>query len=405
MAAEQGNEPNDLHSGDETASKEDFQSLREIIHEEGGDINNGDEDDDDETCGFCRFMKAGGCKKEFTAWSECVDTNRGEGHNFTEECRDATLDLQKCMEEHRDYYRDFMLDSEPGQGPDEGITIEPETGNADLPEKTGGKEEAGHSQDGKGPVEAAKDTAKDAAASVKDSAKDAAASAKDTAKDATDAAKDAAKDAAASAKDTAEDAASSAKDTAKGAAASAADAAQGAVEAVSDTMEESKGPVYAHAASADTGVDEPLPPTDRLLSGLEGEFQAKTDDDAQPEEEDSSAKEGGEAKEGEDSAEAGDESGQEEKAEDAGDETEEEEEEPKPVIELKTASHDPRFPSTNQARHCYTRYNEYHRCVAQKGEDDPECSVFQRAYRSICPSDWLERWNEARENGTWPGRY
>lgn len=44
-----------------------------------------------------------------------------------------------------------------------------------------------------------------------------------------------------------------------------------------------------------------------------------------------------------------------------------------------------------QARHCYTRYNEYHRCVAQKGEDDPECSVFQRAYRSICPSEWLER--------------
>ncbi len=44
-----------------------------------------------------------------------------------------------------------------------------------------------------------------------------------------------------------------------------------------------------------------------------------------------------------------------------------------------------------QARHCYTRYNEYHRCVAQKGEEDPECSVFQRAYRSICPGEWLER--------------
>ena len=25
-----------------------------------------EEDDDDETCGFCRFMKAGGCKPEFT---------------------------------------------------------------------------------------------------------------------------------------------------------------------------------------------------------------------------------------------------------------------------------------------------------------------------------------------------
>ncbi len=88
------------------------------------------------------------------------------------------------------------------------------------------------------------------------------------------------------------------------------------------------------------GVDEPLPPTNRLLSGLEGEFQAK-DGDAQPDQEDSSAEGGGEAKEGE------------EKADDAGDETEdaEEEEEPKPVIELKTASHDPRFPSTNQVLH------------------------------------------------------
>lgn len=58
-----------------------------------------------------------------------------------------------------------------------------------------------------------------------------------------------------------------------------------------------------------------------------------------------------------------------------------------------------------QARHCYTRYNEYHRCVAQKGEGADECRVFQRAYRSLCPSEWLERWNEQREEGTWPGRY
>ena len=30
---------------------------------------------------------------------------RGDGHNFTEECRDPTLNLQQCMEEHRDYYQ------------------------------------------------------------------------------------------------------------------------------------------------------------------------------------------------------------------------------------------------------------------------------------------------------------
>ena len=31
--------------------------------------------------------------------------------------------------------------------------------------------------------------------------------------------------------------------------------------------------------------------------------------------------------------------------------------------------------------------------------------MFQRAYRSLCPGEWLERWNEQREEGTWPGRY
>ena len=38
-------------------------------------------------------------------WSKCVDAKRGDGHNFTEECRDPTLNLQHCMEEHRDYYQ------------------------------------------------------------------------------------------------------------------------------------------------------------------------------------------------------------------------------------------------------------------------------------------------------------
>lgn len=34
-----------------------------------------------------------------------MDSKRGDGHNFTEECRDPTLNLQHCMEEHRDYYQ------------------------------------------------------------------------------------------------------------------------------------------------------------------------------------------------------------------------------------------------------------------------------------------------------------
>ena len=51
--------------------------------------------------------------------------------------------------------------------------------------------------------------------------------------------------------------------------------------------------------------------------------------------------------------------------------------------------YDPRFPATNQARNCYTRYNEYYKCIADKDEDAPDCKFYQKAYRSICPSEWV----------------
>ncbi|KAG5543949.1 hypothetical protein RHGRI_016636 [Rhododendron griersonianum] len=70
---------------------------------------------------------------------------------------------------------------------------------------------------------------------------------------------------------------------------------------------------------------------------------------------------------------------------------------------LETAPADFRFPTTNQSRHCFTRYIEYHRCVAAKGEGAPECDKFAKYYRSLCPGEWVDRWNEQRENGTFPG--
>ncbi|CAI9786471.1 unnamed protein product [Fraxinus pennsylvanica] len=85
--------------------------------------------------------------------------------------------------------------------------------------------------------------------------------------------------------------------------------------------------------------------------------------------------------------------------EDAG----EQEAEETPEIKLETAPADFRFPTTNQTRHCFTRYIEYHRCVAAKGEDASECNKFAKYYRSLCPGEWIERWNEQRENGTFPG--
>ncbi|XAR48543.1 Cytochrome-c oxidase [Bertholletia excelsa] len=89
-----------------------------------------------------------------------------------------------------------------------------------------------------------------------------------------------------------------------------------------------------------------------------------------------------------------------------GDEQEEsnaEEAEQTQEIKLETAPADFRFPTTNQTRHCFTRYVEYHRCIAAKGEGASECDKFAKYYRSLCPGEWIERWNEQRENGTFPG--
>ncbi|XP_024373220.1 cytochrome c oxidase subunit 6b-2 isoform X2 [Physcomitrium patens] len=73
--------------------------------------------------------------------------------------------------------------------------------------------------------------------------------------------------------------------------------------------------------------------------------------------------------------------------------------------DLKTAPMDWRFPATNQAKHCYYSYNEFHKCAAEKGEHDKDCRKYARYYRSLCPGHWIEKWNEERANGTFPGRY
>lgn len=49
----------------------------------------------------------------------------------------------------------------------------------------------------------------------------------------------------------------------------------------------------------------------------------------------------------------------------------------------------------------------YHKCVAgADGDADAEaCEKYRKAYRSLCPGEWVAKWNEQRENGTWPGKY
>lgn len=64
-----------------------------------------------------------------------------------------------------------------------------------------------------------------------------------------------------------------------------------------------------------------------------------------------------------------------------------------------TPQFDPRFPNTNQARHCAQSYVDYHRCINVKGEEFEPCKIFWKTFTSLCPNDWVGRWNDQRESG------
>ncbi|KAI9004929.1 kinase-like domain-containing protein [Hyaloraphidium curvatum] len=47
---------------------------------------------------------------------------------------------------------------------------------------------------------------------------------------------------------------------------------------------------------------------------------------------------------------------------------------------------------------------DFHRCAKAKGDDFPPCLAFKKAYLSLCPSAWVEKWTEQLENGTFPAK-
>jgi len=75
------------------------------------------------------------------------------------------------------------------------------------------------------------------------------------------------------------------------------------------------------------------------------------------------------------------------------------------VKNVRTTPRDQRFPSQNQALHCWNRYNEWLVCLKQNAEDDAaeKCQVYRQYSTSICPFAWVENWDEAREEGTFMG--
>lgn len=66
------------------------------------------EEEEEGECGFCLFMKGGGCKESFIAWENCVEESEKNKEDVVEKCFEVTSALKKCMEAHADYYQPIL---------------------------------------------------------------------------------------------------------------------------------------------------------------------------------------------------------------------------------------------------------------------------------------------------------
>ncbi|KAJ3414451.1 Cytochrome c oxidase subunit 6B [Chytridiales sp. JEL 0842] len=58
---------------------------------------------------------------------------------------------------------------------------------------------------------------------------------------------------------------------------------------------------------------------------------------------------------------------------------------------------------SSMTKNCWQNYVDYFKCVANKGEDFQPCQQFKFAYTSLCPTKWVEKWDEQREENVFPG--
>ncbi|TQD83405.1 hypothetical protein C1H46_031050 [Malus baccata] len=74
-----------------------------------------EEEEEEGECGFCLFMKGGGCKESFIAWEECVRESEKTKEDVVEKCFEVTATLRKCMQVHSDYYLPILKAEEAAE--------------------------------------------------------------------------------------------------------------------------------------------------------------------------------------------------------------------------------------------------------------------------------------------------
>ncbi|CAN8293654.1 unnamed protein product [Cochlearia groenlandica] len=98
-------------SGDPSENLGDSSTIWREPEEEGSDqTKEGDADGEEEEgeCGFCLFMKGGGCKESFTAWEVCIEEAEKNKEDIVTKCMEVTSTLKKCMDVHSDYYQPIL---------------------------------------------------------------------------------------------------------------------------------------------------------------------------------------------------------------------------------------------------------------------------------------------------------
>uniref|UniRef100_A0A0E0EEJ8 GCK domain-containing protein n=1 Tax=Oryza meridionalis TaxID=40149 RepID=A0A0E0EEJ8_9ORYZ len=90
-----------LRSAEEPAAVVAAAAAEEADVEKEGE----EEEEEEGECGFCLFMKGGGCNEAFVAWEDCVEAaGKEEGSDMVERCFEVTANLKRCMDAHADYY-------------------------------------------------------------------------------------------------------------------------------------------------------------------------------------------------------------------------------------------------------------------------------------------------------------
>lgn len=72
------------------------------------ELTGGEEAEEEGECGFCLFMKGGGCKDTFIDWENCVKEAEDKNEDLVEKCSQVTAKLKQCMDSHSDYYEPIL---------------------------------------------------------------------------------------------------------------------------------------------------------------------------------------------------------------------------------------------------------------------------------------------------------